>query len=452
MQEPLLRIIHQSLFEITEVMASLEKYRRLQDIPLLGNLAVNQFQLANGLLVAIVVDPTTPIFTYQTWFNVGSADEPAGRQGLAHLFEHMMFRKTASRGMGEFERIVNNNGGTGINAYTSRDQTVYFFTFPNDKVELAADLESDRMVNLVVDDETFETEKGAVLTEKNRGLDDPNRLLWETVYALAYTEHPYRYSTIGEISSIENFTVAEAQNFYTQYYSPNNSLIIVAGDVVPESVIQLIDEKYGMLKPSEMHKRTITAEPVQHELRQATITHPKATRRMLAKAWHIPNMLHADYPALAYVGKLLTTGKSAVLNERLLNTAKATEVFSDAYLSRDVGTFELFVQCAAGESFESIESIFYSAIGELAEGKISGEQIQIVKNHLQRELYRAATVPAQLARLLGDSFINTGNLSFQIQAMKRIEDVQGGDIQRVVKQYLLDGKATTVKLIPEKEA
>jgi zinc protease len=364
----------------------------------------------------------------------------------------MMFRKTAGREMGEFERIVNNNGGTGINAYTSRDQTVYFFTFPNDKVELAADLESDRMANLVIDDEMFETEKGAVLTEKNRGLDDPNRLLWETVYGLAYTEHTYRYSTIGEIASIENFSVGEARNFYTHYYSPNNSLIIVVGDVVPESVMQSIDRKYGMLKPSELHKRKVTSEPVQREKRETTITHPKATRRMLAKAWHIPNMLHADYPALAAVGKLLTSGKSAVLNERLLNTAKATEVFSDAYMSRDMGTFELFVQCAAGESFDSIENIFYSAVGELAEGKIKNEQMQIVKNHLQRELYRAVTVPSQLGRLLGDGFIYAGDLSYQIKAMKRIEEVQGRDIQRVVKQYLLDGEATTVKLIPEKEA
>jgi zinc protease len=430
----------------------MNKYRRLEDISLLGNLAINQYQLANGLLVAIVVDSTTPIFTYQTWFNVGSADEPAGRQGLAHLFEHMMFRKTATRGMGEFERIVNNNGGTGINAYTSRDQTVYFFTFPNDKVELAADLESDRMANLVVDSEMFETEKGAVLTEKNRGLDDPNRLLWETVYALAYTEHNYRYSTIGEIASIENFSVAEAQQFYSHNYSPNNSLVIVVGDVDPESVIRSIDEKYGNLKPSTVDKRAVTSEPAQRESREATISHPKATRRMLAKAWHIPNMIHPDYPALAAVGKLLTSGKSAVLNERLLNTAKATEVFSDAYISRDVGTFELFVQCADGESFESIEDIFYSAVGELAQGKISDEQMQIVKNHLQRGLYRAVTAPSQLARLLGDSFICTGDLSYQINAMKRIEDVEGRDIQRVVKEYILDGKATTVKLIPEKEA
>ena len=363
-------------------MPSLLNDSRLEDIPLLGNLAINQYRLENGLMAAIIVDRTTPIFTYQTWFNVGSADEPAGRQGLAHLFEHMMFRKTAARGMGEFERIVNNNGGTGINAYTSRDQTVYFFTFPNDKVDLAADLESDRMANLVVDDEMFQTEKGAVLTEKNRGLDDPNRLLWETVYSLAYTEHNYRYSTIGEIPSIENFTVKEAQTFYSRNYSPNNSLIIVAGDVVPHDVIQIIEKKYGSLKPSAPDKRGVTSEPLQRESREASITHPKATRRMLAKAWHIPNMLNPDYPALAAVGKLLTSGKSALLNERLLNTAKATEVFADAYLSRDMGTFELFVQCADGESFESIENIFFSTARELAEGKISNEQMQIVKNHL----------------------------------------------------------------------
>jgi zinc protease len=193
-------------------------YRRLENIPLLGNLEIHRYELENGLNVAIVVDQTTPIFTYQTWFKVGSADEPASRQGLAHLFEHMMFRQTSKRAMGEFERIVNQNGGTGINAYTSRDQTVYFFTFPSDKLELAVDLESDRMENLLIEETMFQTEKGAVVTEKNRGLDDPNRLLWETVYERAYVEHNYRYSTIGTIESIMGFTAEEARRFYKSYY------------------------------------------------------------------------------------------------------------------------------------------------------------------------------------------------------------------------------------------
>src|SRR6266852_3863354 len=148
--------------------------RELGNINLIGSLEVQRFQLENGLQVALVVDPSTPIFTYQTWFRTGSADEPAGRQGLAHLFEHMMFRKTTRRDMGEFDRMVNVNGGSDLNAYTSRDQTVYHFTFPNDKLELAADLEADRMANLVIDEEMFETEKGAVLSEKQRTLDEPD--------------------------------------------------------------------------------------------------------------------------------------------------------------------------------------------------------------------------------------------------------------------------------------
>jgi predicted Zn-dependent peptidase len=172
---------------------------------------------------------------------------------------------------------------------------------------------------------------------------------------------------------------------------------------------------------------------------------------MLVKLWHVPNILHPDYPALATVGRLLASGKSAILHERILNKAKATEVFSDAYMSRDLGTFELFVQISAGETFEEVETIFSEAIVELANGKISEDQVGIVKNNLQIEVYHAVTVPARLARLLGDSFIYTGDLSYQIKSIGEIEKVRTEDVQRVIKKYLLDGKSTTVKLLPEKE-
>jgi zinc protease len=297
----------------------------------------------------------------------------------------------------------------------------------------------------------FETEKGAVITEKNRGLDDPGRYLWEEVYKLAYTKHNYRYSTIGEVQSIRNFTVEDARSFYKNYYSPNNALIIVAGDVEPEAVMKSIVEKYGSFQPSLPQARDVTDEPRQLDERASIVTHPKATSRMLVKLWHVPNILHPDYPALATIGRLLASGKSAILHERILNKAKATEVFSDAYMSRDLGTFELFVQISAEETFEEIETIFSEAIVELANGKISGEQVSIVKNNLQREVYQAVTVPARLARLLGDSFIYTGDLSYQIKTIGEIEKVRTEDVQRVIKEYLLEGKSTTVKLLPEKE-
>ena len=428
---------------------SSSSYRTLEPIPLIGNLVIDQFVLANGLRVAVVVDATTPIFTYQTWFKVGSADEPSGRQGLAHLFEHMMFRKTSKRAMGEFERIVNNSGGTGINAYTARDQTVYYFTFPSDKLPLAADLESDRMINLEIDDEMFRTEKGAVVTEKNRGLDDPNRLLWETVYKFAYTEHNYRFSTIGEIDTIESFTAEEAREFYRRYYSPNNSLIVVVGDVDPARVLDAIAGKYGTMPVSDVQRRAHTSEPLQQEERRTNISHPKATRRMMAKVWHIPNMTHPDYPALAAVGRLLTSGKSAVLNERLLNTAKASELYADAFISRDCGTFELYVQLGDGETFEGIEKIFFETLTELAGGSVSDDQLRIVKNILQREHYRAITAPAQLARMIGDGFIYADDLSAFVRSVFQFESVHREDIVRVVRKYILDARSTTVTLIPE---
>lgn len=434
------------------VAATPQQYRKVNEIKLLGNLSIQQYQLKNGLQVAIVVDTTTPIFTYQTWFKTGSADEPAGKQGLAHLFEHMMFRKTTNREMGEFDRLVNANGGRGTNAYTARDQTVYFFTFPNAKLDLAADIEADRMTNLVIDSSMFETEKGAVLTEKNRGLDDPTRFLWEEVYKLAYTKHNYKYSGIGESESIKNFTVQEAKDFYRDYYAPNNALIIVAGYVDPAVVMTTIADKYGQYEPRDARKRDVTEEPLQTEDKTATVTHPKATQRMLARVWHIPSMRHPDYPALAMVGKLLTSGKTAILNERLVNKAKVTNLFSEAYVSKDMGTFEFYVQLAEGEAFEEIDRIFHEAMLELAGGNISDDQVQIVKNNMLKDIYRSATNPSALAGLLGDGFIYANDLAFQVNVISEIEKVTKEDISRVIKKYILDGKSTTVTLLPEKKS
>lgn len=427
-------------------------YEKINEINVLGSLTINQYQLPNGLQVAIVRDTTTPIFTYQTWFKTGSADESPGHQGLAHLFEHMMFRETTHRPMGEFDKFVNENGGRGTNAYTARDQTVYFFSFPEDKFSSVADVEADRMVNLAIDSAIFETEKGAVLTERKRGLSDPTRLLWNTVYDLAYTKHTYKYDGIGTEESIKGFTVQEARDFYRNFYAPNNALIIVVGDVDPEKTMQTIAATYGGYKPSTTKKREVTTEPAQSEDRSATITHPKATQRALAKVWHIPNMLSPDYPALSMVGRLLTSGKSAVLNQRLVDNAKVTALDAEAYMSKDLGTFEFYAQLAEGEPFEDVENIFHVAVTELASGKISDEQVQIVKNNMMKELYRSVTNPSSLAGLLGNGYSYASDLAFQINVVGQIEKATKDDIRRVITKYILNAKSTTVKLNPEKKS
>ncbi len=423
--------------------------KHIDTIPLIGSLNVQHFLLDNGLNVAIAEDSTTPIFTYQTWFRAGSADEIPGKQGLAHLFEHMMFRKTSRRDMGEWERHVNINGGTNINAYTSRDQTVYFFTFPNEKLQLAADLESDRMSNLVIETEMFETEKGAVLTERNRGLDNPGRFLWEELYKVTYKNHPYRYSIIGEEQSIREFTVNQAQEFYKTYYSPNNALIIVVGDVHSDQALSAIEHHY-----CEINQHS-AAFPIRTEenplLKDETIhvTHKRAQQKMIAKAWHISAYKQSDYVALAMLGRILSAGKSSLLQEKLVNKAKTINVYADAFAGKDCGTFEFYAQLHPNSTFEEIESIVRDEIERCASGDVTDEQLAIAKNGLLKDYYQSITSPSALARILGDSFIFADDLGFSMKQLPLYEQITKNEISRVARKYISNAYSATVYLTPE---
>lgn len=423
-------------------------YSHISTIPLIGSLAVEYFELHNGLRIAIVNDPTTPIFSYQTWFNVGSADEQPGRQGLAHLFEHMMFRKTKKLEMGMWEKKVTANGGTGINAYTSRDQTVYYFTFPNDKIDIAADLESERMEDLVIDSDMFETEKGAVLTERNRGLDNPGRYLWEELYKLVYTSHPYRYSIIGEEISIKGFTDHDARQFYQSYYSPNNALVIVVGDVDSEAVLASIDSHYSYIPSIPRTDRPFIAERELSTERKLNLSHPKATQHMTAKAWITGNMVSKDYPVLWLIGKLLAGQKSAILQQKLVNSAKARNVHADIFVGKDNGTFEFYAEISGSEKFETIDNIIRESILELATGTISQEQLQIVKNGMEKEYYSNITTPSMLARMLGEGYIYANDLRIQISLMDEIKKITPVEIQNVTRRYLVEGKPASLYLTP----
>jgi predicted Zn-dependent peptidase len=273
--------------------------------------------------------------------------------------------------------------------------------------------------------------------------------MWEETYKLAYTTHNYRYSTIGETETIKSFTVRDAREFYTNFYAPNNALLIVAGNIDPARVLNTIVSSYGEIPARTPKQRAVTTEPEQTQDRAAVVHHPKATQSMLAKTWHIPNAVHADYPALAMVGKLLTSGKSAILTERMVHTSKVSQLFADVFVGRDLGTFEFFAQIAPDVSFDEIEQIFRTSTEELAHRNIDEAQLQIVKNHLLSELYHTIVTPSSLGQNLGDSFIYANNLSFQIKSMEKIERVTRDDICRVVSKYLLDGKSATVQLKPE---
>ena len=197
-----------------------------------GEIRVDKYVLPNGLRVLIWEDHRVPLFAYQTWFRVGSRHEQGGRTGMAHLFEHMMFKATSNHKEGEFDRIMEQHGAQ-TNAATWVDWTYYREKLPAGNLDLLCGLESDRMENLVLDEGQLESEREVVINERLLRVDnDPEGLLYEKLYALAFgRSHPYGWPTIGWMDDIRAISLEDCRDFYGRYYAPNNATITLVGDV-----------------------------------------------------------------------------------------------------------------------------------------------------------------------------------------------------------------------------
>src|SRR5262245_59048983 len=203
------------------------------------------FELSNGLKVLVIEDHRAPVVTHMLWFRVGGTDDPPGLSGAAHLFEHLMFKGTMKMPNGELSKTVARNGGQD-NAFTTHDYTAYFQRIAKDRLPLMMELEADRMVNLDLSEENVLTERDVVLEERrNRIESDPQQLANEQMDAALHLSHPYGRPVIGWMAEISTMTRDQAIDFYKTHYAPNNAILIVAGDVVPEEVRKLAQEKYG---------------------------------------------------------------------------------------------------------------------------------------------------------------------------------------------------------------
>ena len=421
-------------------------YRLVNERPIAGNLMVQHYELGNGLQVAIAVDRTAPVFTYQVFYRVGYADELPGQKGMSHLLEHLMFGSgTKARKQGAFVRQIKLNGGKDLNARTSHDETAYYVTLPDDKLPFIIDLDSDRMANLTIDSDALGKEKKAVFAEKALKRNNPGFYLWRQVYDLTYTVHNYRYYLVGESEAIERFTVEEIRQFYQSYYVPNNALIVIVGSVDNREAMRQIVNTYGRLEPRKVRDREIITEPTQTEERYRKIYHERVSSQILVKTWHIPNERHPDGLSLIVLGYYL----DSVLKKDLMDSYMVTSLYTKPFMLRDTGLFIFSAQLVTGTSYEEVERIFKHTIEKLSGGGLNEEQMQIVKNNLLLDMYRIETDPVRLARFLGSSYTRNGNPIFALGIMDEIDNVTGEDVRRVAEKYILKGYASTVHLLPK---
>lgn len=408
-------------------------------IELPNGLPFHRFELANGLRVYLVEDHSAPVFTFQIWFDVGSKheklDPKLNATGLAHLFEHMMFRGTPRFPDGEFDKILARAGVRDGNATTWLDRTNYYESLPREYLELVLDLESDRMVNLQIDERLLETEKGAVLGEYRMGLDDPDSVAMDHLFNTAYQVHPYRYTTIGTEEEIKSFTKEQSNYFYRKYYAPNNASILITGDVDPAQAQALIEKYFGGFQSQPIEVIPAPVEPPQTSERRFEFSHNQLTDPKLVLGYRIPDVRHEDTPALLVLQSILATGEGALLRKIWANTGLAVSADSDVFQFRDPSLLYISAEVQEGHEPEELLSALDESLKTLTKDTFSKE-VERAKNQLLLELYAAFESNASLADFMGEFIPTAGDPLYAFELVQKVEKIRPADVQRAVEQYL----------------
>ena len=349
------------------------------------------FTLDNGMQVVVVENHRSPVVAQMVWYKIGAADEEPGKSGIAHFFEHLMFKATKSIPAGEFSKIVARHGGRD-NAFTSQDYTAYFQTIPKSALETVMRHEADRMRNLVLTDDTVYPERDVIIEERKQRVDnDPASILEEAVAAALYTNHPYATPIIGWQHEIDQLTTKDATDFYNKHYQPRNAILIVSGDVTADEVKALAETYYGVIPnhsggntPSPaVRARTIT--PPRFASSQVTLADPRVQQEKWQRLWVMPSIHHDTkrttdevYDVLA---EILGGSSTSFLYGRLVREQKiATSVYAYFSNALDYDTFVVGATPAPKVTLAQLEQAVGAALQEFLSTPIDDAMLKRIKN------------------------------------------------------------------------
>ena len=337
----------------------------------------HKFTLDNGLTVIHHEDKSTQLCVLNILYKVGSKHESSEKTGFAHLFEHLMFEGSAH--VTEFDRELQIAGGES-NAFTSNDLTNYYLSLPHNNIETGFWLESDRMFGLDFSEEALSVQKSVVIEEfKERYLNQPYGDIWLKLLPLAYKVHPYMWPTIGkEISHIENATLNDVKSFFSNFYRPNNAVLVVAGNISLSDTKTLSEKWFGPISSGEIKLKHYKPEPQQLEPRLLEVRE-KVPLDLIVKAYHIPERLNDDYYACDLISDILGGGKSSRFYNELVKKEKIF-IELDAYLSGDTepGLFIVEGKLAPGISFEDADRYVTQELVKIKSGIDSAELAKVI--------------------------------------------------------------------------
>ena len=401
-----------------------------------------KFTLSNGLTVVVHEDQDTQIAAVNVMYNVGARDESSHQTGLSHLFEHLMFG--GSQHIPSYDNVLQQVGGNN-NAYTTSDVTNYYCTLPADNLETAFWLESDRMFGLSFDPQVLAIQKKVVIEEfKEIYLNQPYGDAWLKLCDLAYKVHPYHWPVIGkDISHIEQATMDDIQAFFKTFYTPNNAILIVTGNVKLTEVIQFSKKWFESIPAGSVYTRNLLQEPIQQAPRKHTIQ-GNVPLNALYKAYHVPGRLSKDYYPTELLCSSLGGGKSARLYEELVHKKQYFNTIKvDTTETIDPGLLVISGVLNEGISFEQAEESLIPILGELQYEGLTVQELAKAKNQAETYLaYEAMDLlhraqKLAMATLLGDtSLVNQEAIEIQNTTLE--------DVHHVAKQVLRAGNSTTI--------
>ncbi len=426
--------------------------KKVSEITLFNGEKLIEYRLENGLKAIFVPRTKASVVTFQVWFMAGSLterlDPKLNTTGLAHLFEHMMFRGSKKYPDGKFEEITASLGAVGQNATTSFSRTNYYESVPSKHLETIMSLESDRMRNLNLTDDIFNKEKGAVIGEYRMGLDRPTTVAWDELNLLMFDKLPFRYGIIGVENDIKNFSKESAQYYYETYYAPNNCLIIVVGEVEEEKLQELLIKYYAPMKSKVIKAYPLPSEPKQKKEKKVVKTHKQATSELLLIGYNSAPINSPELAPLSLLSTYLSTGMEARLRKLLVDRHIAVSAIANVDNSPDRFTFWIYL--AQNKKAKDALSIIDREIKRLKTFTIDNNSFERVKNQELLSLYGGINDNSSLASWFGELYALCGNYMRGFEIIEQYKKLTPKDLKAVVLKYLNNNNRSIVIIKPEK--
>lgn len=446
---------------MTPIQAAQQRQKRLQDAGIsdltlvealpFGPGGAERWRLANGLEVVIAADSHAPVVAVHTWVKVGSADESVGHTGLAHLFEHLMFKGTVRHPPGAFDRLLEQHGAS-ANAATWLDWTMYHQVVPPAQLAQVLDLEADRLTNLQLTQAALRAELEVVRNERMEVVDNhPDGQMDEAVWLAVFGEGPYGHPTLGLASDLSRVTLTQARDFYRAYYAPGNTSLVLVGALDVDAALKAVVASHGGLPARASPQRAKAAPSKSKGDRKVEIDSASAR---LAMVWPTVALDDPDHPALAVLAEVLAGADSTRLHRALIDGKRlASHVSCDQTDLRLGGAFEVRVALRPGLTAPAVETEVHALVAQLLGAQpVTDAEVAGAKNRMKTDELRELASVDSRADLLGHTWATVGSLAGHAAWQQRLAQLQAADVQRAAQAWLKPGQLVIIHGEPRSAA